>query len=103
MDTFNFLVAMLLILLAMQYSQNWIVLGIIAVIFLSTRSMATTFATIIGTAMIWFFSGSGGNLNSFLPFIVLGFIIIALVMGVGGKERAPEYYTPQGGGMFGGI
>ena len=104
MDTFNFLVAMFMILLAMQYQQNWIALGIIAVIFLSTRSIATTVAALAGTALIWMFA-RGGDFSNFLPFIVIGFILIALVMGVGKKDQQPEYYMPgnEGGGMFGGI
>ena len=104
MDTFNFLVAMFMILLAMQYQQNWIALGIIAVIFLSTRSIATTIAALAGTVLIWIFA-RGGDFSNFLPFIVIGFILIALVMGVGKKDPQPEYYMPgnEGGGMFGGI
>lgn len=102
MDTFNFFIAMLFIYLTMQYQQNWLTLGIIAIVFLSTRSVTTLIATILGAMIVWYFLRSG-NIEAFLPFIVIAFIIIALVLGVGKQEQQPEYYMPGGGmgGMFG--
>ena len=93
---------MLLIILAFQYQQNWIVIGIIAVLILATRSVSTTIALVVCTLGIWFFS-RGGNLDSFMPFILLGFIIVALVLGIGKSNSKPEYYMPDYGGMMGGM
>ena len=103
MDTFNFLIAMLMVLLAIQYHQNWIVFGVIVVIILSSRSVTTFIATIIGVGIIYFFS-SDGNLGNYLPLIVLALVILALLIGIGKKDQQPEYYAPEyGGGMMGGF
>ncbi len=103
MDTFTFLIAILLIILALQYGQNWIVFGILAIMILSTRSVATTVALTISVFVLYLFAGSGA-LNTYWPFIVFGLIILSLVLGLGKKPAQPEYYTPDmgyGGGLGG--
>ena len=102
MDTFNFLIAMLMAVLAVQSHQNWIVFGIIVIIILSSRSVTTFLATVIGIGVIYFFS-SGGDFNAYLPFIVLAIVILALLIGIGKKDQQPEYYAPDYGGMMGGF
>ena len=102
MDTFNFLIAMLIVILAVQYQQNWIVFGILAVVVISSRSVTTFIASVIGTGIIYFFS-SGGNINAYLPLIVLALVILALLIGICKKDQQPEYYAPDyGGGMMDG-
>jgi hypothetical protein len=103
MDTFTFLVAILFIMLALQYNQNWIVAGIVAIMIISSRSITTTITLIIAVIVMYFFAGSG-NFNAYWPWIVFGLIILALVLGIGKKESQPEYYSPDAGyGGFGGM
>lgn len=94
MDTFTFLIAILLIILALQYGQNWIVLGILAIMILSTRSITTTVALIIAVSVLYIFAGTD-SLNTYWPFLVFGLIILSLVLGLGKKPAQPEYYTPE--------
>jgi len=96
MDTFTFLVAILLMIIALQYGQNWIVFAILAITILSTRSVATTIALIVAVFVLYIFAGSG-DLNTYWPFLVFGLIILSLVLGLGKKPAQPEYYSPDMG------
>jgi len=60
------------------------------------------FKLVVPAGIIYFFS-SGGNINAYLPLIVLALVILALLIGIGKKDQQPEYYAPDyGGGMMGG-
>lgn len=104
MDTFTFLIAILFVMLALQYGQNWMVFAIVAVMILSTRSMPTIMALVVGVVLLYFLAGIGA-LGLYWPIVVFGLIIIALALGLGEKKQQPEYYTPDMGygDMFGGM
>lgn len=102
MDTFNFLIALLLIIIAMQFQQLWLVLGIVAVMILSTRSVLTTVLLIISTVVLFVIGAE--NLTAYWPAIVFGLIILGLILGVKGKPQEPEMYAPEGyGDLLGGM
>lgn len=106
MDTFNFLVAILLIMLAMQFGENWIVFGVVAIVVFTMRSMATTIMLLVTVFVLYFIGAT--NLSVYWPIIVVGLVVLSLALGVGGKPTQPEYYEPGGygdllGGGMGGI
>ncbi|AJF60246.1 MAG: hypothetical protein J4224_00950 [Candidatus Diapherotrites archaeon] len=96
MDTFNFLVSILLIIIAIQYQQNWIVFAILIISILSTRSLSTAITLIISTIVVYAVLGSG-DISSLFPVVVFGLIIFALVLGLAEKPKQPEYYPPDPG------
>jgi len=104
MDTFTLLLAILFMFLAFQYGQSWLVFGIAAVMILTMRSLPATVIIIIGLIAIYAIKAT--ELNSYLPFIMFGLIILALIFGLKPKQAQSEFYPPEGyeemmGGMGG--
>ena len=100
MDTFTFLIALILIMIAMQYNQTWVIFGVVGVLILSMRSLTTVVMLIITVLVL--FAIKGPNIVAYWPFIVFGLLILALVMGLGKKPEQPEYYAPDLMGGLGG-
>lgn len=100
MDTFTFLLALMLLMLAVQYGANWMVFGILAVMVLSMRSVSTTILLVVSVIVLYALRGA--NLYQYWPFVVFGLIILALVLGMGAQPAQPEYYSPDMAG-YGGL
>src|SRR3989338_5180882 len=104
MDTFTFLVALMLLMLAFQFGENWLIFGVIAIMVLSMRSFATTILLLISAGVLYFVTKTA-DINTYWPVIVFGLIILSLVLGMKEKEQQPEFYAPDMGygDMMGGI
>ena len=101
MDTFTFLIALILIMIAMQYNQTWVIFGVVGVLILSMRSLTTVVMLIITVLVL--FAIKGPNIVAYWPFIVFGLLILALDMGLGKKPEQPEYYAPDLMSGLGGL
>ncbi|MBS3057412.1 MAG: hypothetical protein J4415_02180 [Candidatus Diapherotrites archaeon] len=101
MDTFTFLIAVILIMIAMQYNQTWVIFGAVGILILSMRSLTTIVMLIITVLVL--FAIKGTNMTAYWPFIVFGLVILSLAMGLGKKPEQPEYYAPDLMGGLGGL
>lgn len=100
MDTFTFMVAILLMMIAVQYNQNWMMFAIVALMILSMRSASTTIMLIIATIVLTF---GKEYIADYWPFVLFGLIILSLIIG-GQKQQEPAGYPDMfGGGDMGGI
>jgi hypothetical protein len=96
------MIALVIMMLALQYDQYWLVLAIVAIMIITMRSVGTTVLLIVALGTLYFLKG---NMEPYWPFVFFGLIILALALGVGGKPEQPEYYSPDmysglmGGGM----
>lgn len=93
MDTFTFLIALMMLAFSIQFNQIWIGLGIMIILMVTSRSFMKTLlilAASIGMVLI-----RGPSFNDYLPFMIFGLIVVALAMGV--TEKPQE----GGGGMEG--
>jgi hypothetical protein len=99
MDTFTLMIAILLMMIAVQYNQNWLIAAIVLLMILTMRSAGTTVILLIATAVL--FVGKP-YLEQYWPFLLFGLIILSvLISGTGGKpEQQPEMYSAD---MFGGM
>lgn len=103
MDTFTFLIAILLIMLAMQFQYDWIVFAVVAIMIFTLRSVSTTIILLIAVFVMYFVVGTE-NISAYWPIIVVGLILLSLAFGIGGKPQQPEYYSPGGyGDLLGGA
>lgn len=102
MDTFTFAVAIILMMIALQSHENWLVFGILALMILTMRSLGGTIVMIVAAIVLYAFSGS---LGEYWPFVLFGLITIALVFGGKQKEEGQEYFPqdPYGGMLGGGM
>ena len=98
MDTITLTVALILMMLFMQFGQNWLVLGTVIVVILSARSLSTTLVLLLAVLIIY---ATKGATKEFWPLIIMGLIILALVLSLKGKPQQPEYYGPDMGGLGG--
>ncbi len=101
------MVAILLMMLAVQFNQNWLVFAIVAIMILTMRSLSTTLFLIIATIVMFV---SKEYLKEYWPFVLFGLIILALLIGIGKKDGGQPEAMPMdlyGGGFdaggFGGL
>ena len=98
MDTFTFMFALLIILLALQYNAIWIIFAVLALLVVSMRSLSTIFLVIITIVVLFFLRGA--NITEYWPIVVIGLIIISMLLGTVKKQPEQE---PMGMDMFGGM
>ncbi len=104
MDTFTYLVALMLLMLAFQAHENWFVFAVIAIMVLSMRSLSTTILILVSAGVLYFVTKTS-DLNTYWPVIVFGLIVLALVLSMKEKAPQPEMYPPDMGygDMMGGM
>ncbi|MFH1255683.1 MAG: hypothetical protein V1494_00150 [Candidatus Diapherotrites archaeon] len=101
MDTFNFLLALLMMMLAIQFGQNWIVAGIVLLLILTGKSIMDGVLVIVAAAALYFVGAS--DLNTFWPYVVFGLMILAVVIGQSNKPEQQPYDMLGGLGGYGGM
>ena len=102
MDTFTFMIAIILMMLAIQFNEQWLAFSIIAIMILTMRSISATVILVFAMGVLYFMRG---NLEPYWPFIFFGLIIVALIFGMKGAGGGdvggqPEYYSPD---MYSGL
>ncbi len=101
MDTFTFAISIVLMMLAIQFEQNWLIFAIVALLVLTMRSIGTTVLLIISTIVLFV---ARDYLKEYWPFVLFGLIILAVLIGAIGKkgeaEQAPMPMDLYGGGGF---
>jgi len=98
MDTLTFLIVMVIMMFAIQNQQNWIVFGVLAVIILTMRSIATTITLIITVVVVYFVTASG-LLFQYWPIVGFGLLIVAMLLGAEGEGGGgADMYSPGMGG-----
>lgn len=106
MDTFTFAISLVLMMLAIQFNQNWLIFAIVTLMVLTMRSVGTTVLLIISTIVLFV---ARDYLKEYWPFVLFGLIILAVLIGAIGKkgeaEQAPMdmYGGGFGGGFEGGL
>ncbi len=101
MDTFTFMISVLLMMIAVQFNQNWLIFAIVALTVLTMRDFTTTFLLAIATLVLLF---GKEYLLEYWPFVLFGLIILSVVLGGKQKEEpAGGYQDMFGGGDMGGI
>lgn len=97
MDTMNFLIGVIIMMLAASYGAFWLVGGTAIVLLLTMRSWRTLALIVCSLAIIFFFQG---QIEQFAPYILFGLVILA--MALGNTEQQPqEAGFPDMGGLGG--
>jgi len=100
MDTFTVMVAIVLIMMFMQFEQNWLIWGTVIVVILSTRSLGTAAILILASVAIYL---TRDMAQGYWPLLVFGLIILGLLFGMKPQQQQPDYYAPDLGGMMEGL
>ncbi|MCR4368347.1 MAG: hypothetical protein NUV67_00395 [archaeon] len=100
LDTFNFLVSVLLMMIAIQFGQTWLVLAILVISVLTSKDLSTVLAFLISTGVLYIVAFTG-DVESLWPVVVFGLLIVAIILG----SKPEQQESPYGAGMdmFGGM
>ena len=98
MDTFTFMIAVIFMMMAVQFNQYWLIFAIVALMILSMRDLTATILLIIATVILLF---GKELLADYWPFVLFGLIILSLI--IGGKQQESQQPDMFGGGDMGGI
>ena len=92
------MVSIILMMIAVQFNQNWLVFAIVAIMILSMRSVSTTIMLLVSTAVLFI---AKSYLNEYWPFVLFGLLILALLLGVGqvGQQGEAMPMDMYGGGL----
>ncbi|MDO8634439.1 MAG: hypothetical protein Q7K34_04075 [archaeon] len=103
MDLMNFILAIILIVIALQYGQTWIVFALIILSILTFKSFKTSLALVFSALIVYFVFSAADPLENF-PLMLLALLVIALILGVGNKpeEQAASPFGAGYGDPFGG-
>jgi hypothetical protein len=99
MDTLTLAIAIVLMMLFLQFNQNWLVFGVLIISVLSSRSFSTTIVIILTAIVIYL---TRDVTKELWPLLMVGLVTIALLLSLRKPEK-PEYYAPDMGlgGLFG--
>lgn len=99
MDLMNFILAIILIVIALQYGQAWIVFALIILSILTFKSFKTALALVFSALIVYFVFSASDSLENF-PLMLLALLVVALILGIGNKpEEQPA--SPFGMGGYG--
>lgn len=100
MDTFTFMISVLLMMIAVQFNQNWLIFAIVALTILTMRDMTTTILLVVAMFVLLY---AKDYLLEYWPFVLFGLIILSLILGGKQKEEQSGYQDMFGGGEMGGM
>ena len=102
MDTFNFLVSILLMMMAIQSNETWIVLAVLVISVITSKDMSTVLAFVIATVVLYIVVGSG-QVDDLWPLAIFGLVVIAILLSGSNSAPPADPYAGLGGmGDFGG-
>lgn len=100
MDTFTFMIAVLLMMIAVQFNQHWMMFAIVALIILSKRSLSTTILLLVASFVLL---AGQAYIADYWPFVLFGLIILSVVLAGRQKQEPAGYGDMFAGGGMGGI
>ncbi len=103
MDWMNLLIAFIVLFLAFQFQQGWLIVIVILLLVVLVKSLSMLVALVaIGGAFL-FFSGTGSDLNTvMLPMLII-LVALAVFTALRQKPQQPSLFDElYGGGGMGG-
>ena len=100
MDTFAFLLGIILLLFSIQFGEWWLAIGIIAVLIITQKSLKMTAAILVSSAI--FFLVKTADVKALWPWVVIGLAVVASLLSLKEKPQTPEFDPSVFAGMGGG-
>ena len=102
MDLLNYLIAVVILAVVVQFGEIWLVLGIAGVLIIASRDIKATIMLVITVGLLYYINGIG--MKEYWLFAVMGMVALGYILGMG-KEEAPAdpYAGLLGGGGMGGL
>lgn len=89
-----FLIAVLIIMLAIQSEAHWLVVGMLFIIIISMRTFVSIAITVVTIGLLYYIKTTGAT--NYWPVVIFGALILLLAFGSKkGAMDSPEYYAPD--------
>jgi hypothetical protein len=98
MDVFTILMAIIVIMVSIQFKLNWVAFGTVLLVIVTLRNLPSTIIMIIALIGLYL---TAGEAEIYWPWLMIGLIVLALLIGAAEKPQA-EAYPPDLGGLLGG-
>lgn len=85
MDKFTFLIAIVLIAMAFQFGETWLVFGIAGLLIIASRDLKAIVLMIVAVAALYWLQGIG--MREYWLAVVIGLVALSFLLGVGGEEK----------------
>ena len=109
MDLLTYLISIVVIALAIQFGELWMVLGAAMILIIASRNIKVSILLIISVGVLYFINTIG--MKDYWMIAALGLIALGYFLGVGKEEPAADPYAAllggaggmEGGGYGGGL
>jgi len=99
MELLNFLISIVVLGLAVQFGEPWIVLGIAMIMIIASKSVKVSVLYVISIGVLYYVNAAG--LKEYWLFAVIGLIAIGYLLGIGNEDKPADPYAGLLGGDMG--
>ena len=101
MDLVNYLISMVILGIAIQFGELWIVLGATTILILASKDIKASFLYIVTVGVLYFINSL--EMNEYWLFAILGLIVLGYLLGLGNDAQPADPYAGLLGGDMGGM
>ena len=101
MDLVNYLISMVILGIAIQFGELWIVLGAATILILASKDIKASFLYIVTVGVLYFINSL--EMNEYWLFAILGLIVLGYLLGLGNDAQPADPYAGLLGGDMGGM
>ena len=101
MDLVNYLISMVILGIAIQFGELWIVLGATTILILASKDIKASFLYIVTVGVLYFINSL--EMNEYWLFAILGLIVLGYLLGLGNDAAPADPYAGLLGGDMGGM
>jgi len=99
LDSFTYVISIVLIFLGVQYKLDWLIFGIAAILIITTPSVKTI--AIVGLSVIVALYLQSTGFRELWPFVMIALAIVAYFFGVRPEQQQQGGMPPEFAGMQG--
>lgn len=101
MDSFNYLVTVILMMIGMQFGESWIAFAILLISILSSKDLPTILLLVFTGGILYYLKIA--NLYDYWLIVLIVLVGISFLFGTKQGGGQPDYYAPDPfGGLMGG-
>lgn len=101
MDLFNLILAVIFLMMATQWGEPWLILGLLLILVVAMKDFKSTIILVVAAIALYVIKD---NLQEYALFVIIGLILLALILGKKTEEGQSEMFNPGGlGGLMEGM
>ncbi len=102
MDLFNLILAVIFLMMATQWGEPWLIVGLLLILVVAMKDFKSTIILFVAAIALFLIKD---NLQEYALFVIIGLILLALILGKKTEEGGQsEMFNPGGlGGLMEGM